>query len=181
VRPPPIHLIPLTPWQLPAELPERVRAGLEELLELEVRLGEPVALEELLGGRAELRISSNDVVDSLALREGADAGTIRPWVVALTDRELFASGRGAVFGEAALGGRWAVVSAARLIDASGGEQTLERLLKECAHELGHLAGLGHCSRAPCSMRASATPTDVDRKEARFCPECEERFRDGSRS
>jgi predicted Zn-dependent protease len=181
LKPPPIHLVPLSPWQLPADLPERVRSGLEELLELEVRLAEPLALDQLLGGHTGRHVPSNDVVDALAARESAEADPQPRWVIALTDRELFASGRGDVFGEAALGGRWAVVSAARLIEEGDPEATLERLLKECAHELGHLAGLGHCSRKLCAMRASETSGDVDGKDAYFCPECEERFRDGSRS
>jgi predicted Zn-dependent protease len=151
------------------------------LLELEVRLEEPLALEDLLGAPAGRRVSSNEVVDALAARTGEGNVPRRGWILGLTDRELFAAGRGDVFGEAALGGCWAVVSADRLIDAADPESTLQRLLTECAHELGHLAGLGHCHRRSCAMRASATPEAVDDKGAHFCPECEERFRDGSRS
>ena len=56
--------------------------------------------------------SSNRIVD--ALIERADGREQDEWTLAVTAADLVADGRDYVFGEAALGGAWAVVSLARL-------------------------------------------------------------------
>jgi archaemetzincin len=99
------------------------------------------------------------------------------WTLALTGLDLVAPGRPYVFGEATLGGAWAVVGASRL-RAPGGPDELEvsraRLLKESLHELGHLASLSHCRRA-CVMAPSAASADIDLKPDDFCSSCRGRF------
>ena len=97
-------------------------------------------------------------------------------VLAVTDRDLFIPILTFVFGEAQLGGRGAVVSTARLREESGGRSGnpglfLNRLLKECLHELGHTFGLTHCANSGCVMERSNTVFDVDRKNRAFCPDC----------
>jgi len=61
-----------------------------------------------------------------------------------------------VFGEAQLGGVGAVVALARLRQEFHGLDPdeplfLERLHKECLHELGHAYGLIHCHHPECVM------------------------------
>jgi archaemetzincin len=116
--------------------------------------------------------SSNRVVDALIDRAGGRAG--EEWTLALTAADLYAPGRDFVFGEAALGGAWAVVSLARLDGpAAGGnpDALRSRLLIESLHELGHLAGLHHCSRPRCAMARAILPEHVDSKDPAFCAEC----------
>lgn len=48
---------------------------------------------------------------------------------------------------------------------------VERVVKEVAHELGHLAGLRHCSNRECVMSFSNSVSEVDAKKRFFCEEC----------
>lgn len=81
-----------------------------------------------------------------------------------------------VFGQAQLDGPGAVVSTHRLRTEFCGlpadEGTLvERLIKECIHELGHAFGLVHCGVYDCVMHASGTVDEVDLKRSAFCGRC----------
>ena len=48
---------------------------------------------------------------------------------------------------------------------------IDRLVKECVHELGHLLGLNHCSNPRCVMSFSNSVAEVDRKSKMFCEDC----------
>lgn len=119
-------------------------------------------------------LSSNDVVDALIIRFADDA---YGWVLGLTAHDLMARGRSCVFGEATVGGRWALISAARFgPPATASPKMLERLYKEAVHEIGHLAGLGHCSGAEeCAMRPAGTVSAIDARTHEFCDHCAAEF------
>ncbi len=93
-----------------------------------------------------------------------------------------------IFGLARLGGRAAVVSSYRLVDAPGErpaaeEDVTERLMKECVHEIGHTWGLVHCPDETCAMASSRSVEEVDLKGALLCARCALRLgelRDGLR-
>ena len=114
--------------------------------------------------------SSNRVVDALV--DLADGRRPDEWTLAVTAADLYADGRDFVFGEAALGGAWAVVSLARLRGPDEDPHLLHsRLLTESLHEIGHVAGLQHCSEDRCAMARASLPQDIDRKEPEFCAAC----------
>lgn len=122
------------------------------------------------------RLSSNRLVDALVDRaEDAGVSHTERWTLAITDRDLCAPGRDYVFGEATLGGGWAVLSTTRLAprDAPPGERDRHRrrILVEAIHELGHLAGLPHCDSEECAMNPSVTAEDTDRKHLDLCSRC----------
>jgi archaemetzincin len=122
------------------------------------------------------RLSSNRLVDALVDRaEDADLSHTERWTLAVTDRDLTAPGRDYVFGEATLGGGWAVLGTARLAPADAPEGEAERhrrrILVEAIHELGHLAGLRHCDSEHCAMNPSVTAEDTDRKHLELCTRC----------
>ena len=80
------------------------------------------------------------------------------------------------FGRARRGGRAAVVSFARLDPIFQGlppdsAQMLRRAAAEVLHELGHLAGLGHCLRWACVMHFAATVEALDQRGEAFCQAC----------
>ena len=50
-------------------------------------------------------------------------------------------------------------------------------LVEAVHEVGHVAGLGHCARPRCVMFASDDLPQTDHKGPDPCAACEERLRD----
>jgi archaemetzincin len=81
-----------------------------------------------------------------------------------------------VFGQAQLDGPGAVVSTYRLRSEFYGLPTdegalVERVIKECIHELGHAFGMVHCDAYDCVMHASTAVDEVDLKPSAFCGRC----------
>jgi len=81
-----------------------------------------------------------------------------------------------VFGEAQMGGRFALVSGARLRrNADGGEAPLdryyERLVKVALHELGHTLEIYHCDTPGCLMQFSPSVQHLDGLDLLFCARC----------
>jgi predicted Zn-dependent protease len=161
----------------PAEsMVRQLARSLEQHLQTPVTLGPDLPLPETADPPSQ-RVSSNTVVDYLIDLAGPHPERFRSWTVALTSLDLFAPQRDFVFGEAALGGAWAVVSSARLQPpATSDDLAHQRLLKEILHELGHLADLSHCTRPDCVMHPSTSLQDIDLKTTHLCPACQRRER-----
>ncbi len=99
-------------------------------------------------------------------------------ILAITRSDLCAEGLNFVFGQAELGGRFAVISTNRLRASTSlgdGRLFYERVLKEATHEIGHTLGFGHCSSARCIMHFSNNLEDTDIKGPGFCPDCSVRL------
>jgi archaemetzincin len=106
-------------------------------------------------------------------------------VLGIVDEDLYANRLNFVFGEAELGGSFAIISLARLRQSFYGLQEneaifLERTVKEAVHEIGHAYGLGHCPEPGCVMHFSNSLGDTDRKSASFCSRCEKLLEKTSR-
>ncbi|UCE23063.1 MAG: archaemetzincin family Zn-dependent metalloprotease [Candidatus Aminicenantes bacterium] len=98
-------------------------------------------------------------------------------VLGIADVDLYVSGLNFVFGQAELGGHFAVISLTRLRQSYYGlpEDTKifqERTIKEAVHELGHVHGLEHCPESTCVMHFSNSLDDTDRKSTSFCSRCQ---------
>jgi archaemetzincin len=122
-------------------------------------------------------------VNSTMLLERIEAEPLpgEPKVLGITEADLFVPIFSFVFGEARLGGRAAVISAARLRETYHGRAEDRALLyrraeKEALHELGHVVGLVHCLDFGCVMHFSNSVEEVDIKGDRFCTKCERRMR-----
>ncbi len=97
-------------------------------------------------------------------------------ILGVTDKDLYVEELNFVFGQAELGGSFAVISLARLHQSfynlpEDRGLYLNRALKEAVHELGHTFGLTHCPNSQCVMCFSNSLQDTDRKGVEFCPSC----------
>jgi archaemetzincin len=97
-------------------------------------------------------------------------------VLAIADVDLYVEGLNFVFGEAELGGQFAIISLARLRQSFYGLPEnralfMERAAKEAVHELGHVYGLEHCPDSSCVMHFSNSLMDTDKKKVSFCARC----------
>lgn len=93
------------------------------------------------------------------------------FLLAVTDRDLFASGLEHVYGWASLTDRVAVVSTARLGARDDRGRFLRRALALAAHESGHALSLAHCTFYRCLMNGSNSIEESDRRPAVPCPVC----------
>ncbi|MFI5280036.1 MAG: archaemetzincin family Zn-dependent metalloprotease [Gemmatimonadales bacterium] len=97
-------------------------------------------------------------------------------IIGIVPVDLFLPVLTFVFGEAQLDGPGALVSTCRLhaefygLPADEG-LLVERVIKECVHELGHAFGLVHCQSYDCVMRSSTSVDEVDLKRSEFCAHC----------
>lgn len=168
--PPLIRLLPLLPDPPGAELIAWLASELGERLGVEVEILPPFDQAEEWRRAYDAQLSSERIVDALVGHFPPEDDVAPGWVLAVTSSDLRGQDREFVFGEAALGGRWAVISTARL-GAAGGQQFRPRLLREALHELGHLAGLDHCDDPQCLMASAADVVAIDRRGTDPCSGC----------
>jgi len=156
-------------------------AGVEPLVQLGVRLEnpfrcevrvlpEPIQVADCFDSRR-AQYDSRRILERLLPLAGDGL------VLGVTDMDLYLPVFTFVIGQALLGGRAAVISAYRLRQelygfAADAERLATRMEKEALHELGHCHGLVHCLDSRCIMYAAATVSDVDLRQARFCPRCQ---------
>lgn len=170
VAPASIRLIPVHPEPPSQSLLRWLAEELEGRLSTAVEIAEPIQFEPRWRTADDGQLSSNAIVDSLMTHFPVEDGGPVVWVLAIATSDLRGGGRDYVFGEAAFGGAWAVVSTARL-GAAGDPRFRSRLLREVLHELGHLAGLPHCAARGCLMTPAVTVEDVDAAGMEPCPRC----------
>jgi archaemetzincin len=123
-------------------------------------------------------IPGRDQVDADRLLSRIEALERRPGLalVGLTGRDLAIPIFTFVFGRARVGGRAAVVSLARLRPEHYGlpsdpALTVRRGVAEILHELGHVAGLGHCQDFQCLMHFSTDIEAADLRPLTCCESC----------
>jgi archaemetzincin len=97
-------------------------------------------------------------------------------VLLVVHQDLFKNGSSFVFGLARESVGAAVVSSARLGNEYYGlpgsdDDLMDRIVKEGAHEIGHLLGLGHCDNRECVMFRPNTLDELDRKKKQLCSTC----------
>jgi archaemetzincin len=151
-------------------------ADVQACLGLQWRMGDPVPLRgEWMDRETGLYRSVFLMHALMASRDAEERGEASRWRLAIADAGFCAADVGPVFGEAEMEGCCAVVGLAPLRAGSGADADVlrDRMLTEALHELGHLAGAGHCGRASCVMYPSLHIADSDHKGASFCADCRE--------
>jgi archaemetzincin len=136
-------------------------------VEVEILPGEELPPASYHEGRNQYRISP--IVEAVRKKLKAFGG-ISEKILMLTDADIYEVGMTFTGGLAELGGKVAMVSAARF-QSGDREKFVRRLVKECLHELGHTLGLEHCKNMDCVMFLSRSLADSDLKESTFCAKC----------
>jgi hypothetical protein len=159
----------LAPGSKPASPPECELAGMRCRI-----VAEPDIVPAILADRrAEVREFAGGaplLADVWLAGIGPASGAPRVFV---TRKPLATARCAAVFGYARRRARAAVASLAGL-ESDDAEQTRRRLEAVIAHELGHLAGYGHCRTPGCLMRPAETAADLDLRRLDVCPACRRR-------
>jgi len=166
---PSIHLLPL--GDVAPRLVDRLCPPLEARFAASVAIdaAAPIRPEWLDAERGQYAAAA--ILDWLLRSPPPDGG----WRLALLPGDLFAAGLESALGVSTLGGCCGVLALAPLHAAPGGDDSgsvfFRRVLTEAVHEIGHMAGLGHCDDSACVMHFSRTVEETDRKGADFCPAC----------
>jgi len=101
-------------------------------------------------------------------------------VIGITAVDIYTADLNFIFGQAESPGKNVLVSVYRLNPEFYGQKpntdlSQQRVQKEVFHELGHAYHLSHCPDKNCVMYFSQTVTDIDLKQANFCPKCQKLF------
>ena len=96
--------------------------------------------------------------------------TPSPLILGITFQDIATPILTFVFGESQIGGRAALISLYRIMDADI-DITCTRAAKIGLHEVGHLLGIGHCRTVGCLMRFSDNLEKLDKMQLTFCPPC----------
>lgn len=124
-----------------------------------------------------VQLAGREQVDADRLLAALDAAAIPGTVqVGLTGLDMGVAIFTFVFGRAMRDGHTAVVSLARLTPehyglASDPDLLMRRAVTEILHELGHVAGLGHCNDFACIMHFAPNVESIDVRGAGFCDAC----------
>lgn len=120
------------------------------------------------------------ILDSVLKKEKPQKGI---GLMALTEVDLYPKPEWSfVFGLASYRDRIAVSSIYRLHDERLQNKDfnlcLERLLKICSHEIGHMFGLYHCIDANCAMNGTNSLSETDEHTLRLCSNCQRKLNSG---
>ncbi|KAF2081953.1 archaemetzincin family Zn-dependent metalloprotease [Flavobacterium sharifuzzamanii] len=100
-------------------------------------------------------------------------------LMAITEKDLYPKPEwNYVFGLASYRDKIAVSSMYRMQKEADFNLGLERLLKICSHEIGHMFGLYHCIEASCVMNGTNSMVETDRHSIRLCSLCQRKLNSG---
>lgn len=100
-------------------------------------------------------------------------------LMAITEKDLYPKPEwNYVFGLASYRDKIAVSSIYRMKQEANFNLCLERLLKICSHEIGHMFGLHHCINANCVMNGTNSMPETDTHSVRLCSLCQRKLNSG---
>ncbi len=167
---------------VPALATKSISAHLAAYLGLEAEVLAPRSSPEYALDRRRLQYDAGPILKTMGNEPSAGCAK----VVGVLEQDLFIPIFTHVFGEAAQGGRCALVSLHRLQRNPDGSPLpeavwLERAAKVALHETGHLFNLLHCTDERCLMHFCGDVLELDRTPLFFCRYCSAFFRDALRS
>lgn len=147
------------------ELLGTIGAILKASFASEVRVLPPRPLPSGAYVRARRQVSAFALVPALLAELPADA----LFVLAVTDRDIFAGDLPHAFGWGSMRLRVGVLSTARL--GTTHAVARRRTATLALHEAGHLLSLPHCTFYRCLMNGALTVAEADARPAVLCPVC----------
>jgi len=167
-------------------VPDWITIGVADSLDGELAAALRGRLERLFGllsgvsqlpGRGRAGSDDEEPRDLLTVAKGFSLAAGEKLLI-LTRLPLTSGAGSPVWGAAELGGKRALLSLSPFGISEGPahqwRMVFRRVLREAAHELGHLFGLEHCSSVGCIMQVRPARVDDDSRVG-FCPDCEERL------
>lgn len=165
---------------------ELVREYLQLFFQLETKILDNVSNDIIpkharrIGQEEHEQFLAGFILDSVLKKEKPKNGI---GLMALTEVDLYPKPEwNYVFGLASYRDRIAVSSIYRLQDKSlkGADFNLclDRLLKICSHEIGHMFGLHHCIDADCVMNGTNSLVETDEHTLRLCSNCQRKLNSG---
>ncbi len=164
--------VELLPIGVAPELVGRLGTELDRHLGVRTRIAPPIEPRPEWYDEERSQYRADVILDALVNRHR----TPGVWTLAVLDGDLYVPGFNFVFGQATVHGCCAVIGLTRLRPEFNGEPPGDprfhhRLLTEAIHELGHVAGLGHCPDPRCALHFSSTLADTDAKGPDLCARC----------
>ena len=136
---------------------------------LEEHFGDPPQLVEVPPPQGAWNADREQFDASLLLKELKDVPGER--TLGLIDKDIFDGDFNFIFGMADEDTHHSAVVSIWRLRADSPDLFLDRVWKECLHELGHTFELDHCDTPRCLMRFSNTLAEVDEKSVALCPRC----------
>jgi archaemetzincin len=148
---------------------ERIAAVLEGFFAREVKTLPPRSLPADAYARGRRQVDVFRLARAMAKALPADA----LFLLAITDRDLFAGRLQYTFGWGSFKLRVGVLSTHRLAASSGADEKRRRrrLLTLATHEAGHMLSLPHCTFFQCLMNGARSLAEADARPALLCPVC----------
>ncbi|WP_289665793.1 Zn-dependent protease [Flavobacterium panacagri] len=161
---------------------ELVRQYLKIFFQLETKVQEEVSNDIIpkharrIGSEGQDQFLAGFILDSVLKKERPQNGIV---LMALTEKDLYPKPEWSfVFGLASYRDKIAVSSIYRMQKEADFNLGLERLLKICSHEIGHMFGLYHCIEANCVMNGTNSMSETDSHSIRLCSLCQRKLNSG---
>ena len=161
---------------------ELVRQYLQIFFQLETRVLENVSNDIIpnharrIGDAGQEQFLAGYILNDVLKEEKPHKGIA---LMAITEKDLYPKPEwNYVFGLASYRDKIAVSSIHRMQEEADFNLCLERLLKICSHEIGHMFGLHHCIVANCVMNGTNSMWETDSHSIRLCSLCQRKLNSG---
>lgn len=161
---------------------ELVRQYLQIFFQLETKVLKDVSNDIIpnkakrIGDVGQEQFLAGYILTDVLKEEKPDKGVA---LMAITEKDLYPKPEwNYVFGLASYRDKIAVSSMYRMQKEADFNLSLDRLLKICSHEIGHMFGLYHCIEANCVMNGTNSMVETDRHSLRLCSLCQRKLNSG---
>ncbi|PBI84466.1 Peptidase family M54 [Flavobacterium sp. ACN2] len=161
---------------------ELVRQYLQIFFQLETKVLKDVSNDIIpnnarrIGAVGQEQFLAGYILTDVLKKEKPDKGVA---LMAITEKDLYPKPEwNYVFGLASYRDKIAVSSMYRMQKEADFNLSLDRLLKICSHEIGHMFGLHHCIEANCVMNGTNSMVETDRHSLRLCSLCQRKLNSG---